>query len=742
MKYSILLLIALLILSISPLSAQISSAVAIDILKAEDARRYDSVLENLLSAKGDERVTVRALLAAGRIGDRSSSTKVAEWLTKGSPKVREMAAFALGELESITASDVILTVLKDLQTADSVRARAVEAAGKIAAANTKEEKAKDLGAAIIDVLETENRKAAKQSRPVILLALTAALRARPTETAFVAAKFLTNLDPRVRADAANTLARVRAKNANDSLRSILLTDNDAISRASAARALGAAEDKDAVDILLEAATSDDDSRVRVSSIRSLAAIKDPKAADRLLDRGEILLAAYKRSKFSNPIERNELLEIAISSGVLLKNTGNERAFAFLGSIAALDNGRSPEIYLARFRIKPGQVGIGAGSLNGSRQFIVLAQLMGEFASIEPTTDELKRMKAEALDLSRELANTYCSGKTIDEKDSILAASDAIRAFAKFKTTDLPETLRMCLNNKDIFIRATAAELLADLPTSKENVEVLKTAFSLAVDNDKDYNDAQLAVLAALFKLDKKESVGSLLAALNAPDYLVRRTAFALLEDKDLQRDFPDIPSSLKNSRKSFKDRVLPYSPALGTKLGQLLNTDADYHRALSRKNGSVKAVLSTEKGLFTIDLLPEDAPLTVDNFIKLAKSNYFDGLEVHRVVPNFVMQDGDPRGDGNGGPGWSIRCEMNMVPYERGAVGMALSGKDTGGSQWFVTHSPQPHLDGGYSIFGRVNETGMKIVDDIVRGDKIISVKVIERSSPSKKQNTRGNKKR
>jgi len=180
--------------------------------------------------------------------------------------------------------------------------------------------------------------------------------------------------------------------------------------------------------------------------------------------------------------------------------------------------------------------------------------------------------------------------------------------------------------------------------------------------------------------------------------------------------------------------LFPYSLKTGTKLGQVLNTDTDYRRTLARKNGSVRAVVTTQKGSFTIDLLPEDAPLTVDNFVKLARANYFNGLEVHRVVPNFVMQDGDPRGDGNGGPGWSIRCEINMVPYERGAVGMALSGKDTGGSQWFVTHSPQPHLDGGYTVFGRVNEIGMKVVDQIVRGDKIISVRLVEGNLPQSTQ--------
>jgi cyclophilin family peptidyl-prolyl cis-trans isomerase len=148
---------------------------------------------------------------------------------------------------------------------------------------------------------------------------------------------------------------------------------------------------------------------------------------------------------------------------------------------------------------------------------------------------------------------------------------------------------------------------------------------------------------------------------------------------------------------------------------------------LSRKNGSVKAVITTQKGRFTIDFLAEDAPLTVDNFVKLARSGYFNGAEVHRVVANFVMQDGDPTGTGSGGPGFSIRCEVNMKEYDRGAVGMALSGKDTGGSQWFATHSPQPHLDGGYTVFGHVSERDMKVVDNIVRGDKILTVRILGR---------------
>ncbi len=209
----------------------------------------------------------------------------------------------------------------------------------------------------------------------------------------------------------------------------------------------------------------------------------------------------------------------------------------------------------------------------------------------------------------------------------------------------------------------------------------------------------------------------------ASDYLVRKKAAEVL------KQFPGWSDTLTDRGKEWLQSVSslkPYDPKSGTRLGQVLNTDVDYRRAAQRRNGTVKAVFTTQKGTFTIDLLPEDAPLTVDNFVKLARARYFNGLEVHRVVPNFVMQDGDPRGDGNGGPGWSIRCEINMVRFDRGAVGMALSGKDTGGSQWFVTHSQQPHLDGGYTVFGKVNEKDMKVVDNIVRGDKILTVRIVE----------------
>jgi cyclophilin family peptidyl-prolyl cis-trans isomerase len=122
-------------------------------------------------------------------------------------------------------------------------------------------------------------------------------------------------------------------------------------------------------------------------------------------------------------------------------------------------------------------------------------------------------------------------------------------------------------------------------------------------------------------------------------------------------------------------------------------------------------------------LFAADAPLTVYNIVSLARRGYFDGQLFHRVVPNFVVQAGDPRGDGNGGPGYAIRDEINRHRYGRGTLGMALSGPNTGGSQFFVTHSPQPHLDGGYTVFGQVL-SGWDVLDRIAQGDHIVRVTV------------------
>jgi len=138
---------------------------------------------------------------------------------------------------------------------------------------------------------------------------------------------------------------------------------------------------------------------------------------------------------------------------------------------------------------------------------------------------------------------------------------------------------------------------------------------------------------------------------------------------------------------------------------------------------SPHAFIQTDRGAIEIELAITEAPLTVANFIDLAHKGFFNGIAIHRVVPDFVVQDGDPRGDGEGSPGYTIRDELNELPYLRGTVGMALDWKDTGGSQFFITHSPQPHLDARYTVFGRV-VNGIEVVDRIQPWDVIRRIQI------------------
>lgn len=138
------------------------------------------------------------------------------------------------------------------------------------------------------------------------------------------------------------------------------------------------------------------------------------------------------------------------------------------------------------------------------------------------------------------------------------------------------------------------------------------------------------------------------------------------------------------------------------------------------------AIISTSKGDIKVKLF-KDTPQTTLNFAELVKSGFYDGLNFHRVISNFVIQGGCPFGTGTGGPGWSIKCECDNQEHKhlRGSLSMAHAGRNTGGSQFFICHSAQPHLDGVHTIFGQVeDEEGLKVLDSIRQGDKIISVKL------------------
>ena len=136
------------------------------------------------------------------------------------------------------------------------------------------------------------------------------------------------------------------------------------------------------------------------------------------------------------------------------------------------------------------------------------------------------------------------------------------------------------------------------------------------------------------------------------------------------------------------------------------------------------AILETAKGTIKFELKESEAPITTKNFIDLAQKGFYNGLSFHRVIRGFMIQGGCPKGDGTGGPGYSIRDEFHpKLKHTKGAVSMANAGPNTGGSQFFITEDPQPHLDGKHSVFGQVTE-GQKVVESIKKGDKIIKVTI------------------
>lgn len=716
------LVFAILFLSLSAV-AQIPRATLVKIIKAEDSRTFDASLDKLIGDP-NPKTRARALLAAGRIGDGGAVPKLIASLKDADITVARTAAFALGEIESLQASDAILGALAESGD-DELKARLLEAAGKIASANPSDPKSRVLGEAVAEVLETERKKSGGGNQMLVRAGITAILRARPPDAAETVRLFLDSVSPEVRADAGNAYARLRGNKAGEIFKGLLMSDDDPTVRANAARALGVGEHRDATDLVLEAATGDPDSRVRVSAVRALAVIGNEDVARELVKRGGELLRSARKSGLRIPDEKSELLEIATTLGRLLSFKSDAGAMALLRDLRQLDRMASPETETALVRIAPAvylqslKDLIGTDFKPSNSDVPALFEGLAELARLPD--EQAADVKREARIFLAQMMGQWASERASHPvKGNFTRPSVIVNAFAEFKSPNTSEILRPFLAaEEDVETRAAISSVLGRQPASRDNFDALERAFDFAMKNDKNSDDAVLAAMDAMFAIDKAASVPTLKRALTSPNQLVRRRAVEIFRRPEMRDSAPEgLEAALRTGR---------WPGGTVTKLGQVTLTDADYARVASRRNGQVRAVFTTSKGRFTMELLPDDAPVTVDNFIRLARRGYFNGLEVHRVVPNFVMQDGDPDGTGSGGPGWTIRCEINTVPYDRGVVGMALSGKDTGGSQWFVTHSPQPHLDGGYTVFGRVGGKDMKVVDRIARGDRIVKVTIIGR---------------
>ncbi|HEU4522035.1 MAG TPA: peptidylprolyl isomerase, partial [Thermoanaerobaculia bacterium] len=265
-------------------------------------------------------------------------------------------------------------------------------------------------------------------------------------------------------------------------------------------------------------------------------------------------------------------------------------------------------------------------------------------------------------------------------------------------------IRAALEHEDTMVRAAAIDRYAasKSETAAQKQETLE-AMERRARSDRE-NDARLAAISGLADLEYAGREAFLRSLLADSDPIVRRVAADLLVQK------LDAPRP-------------QYTP--------LPVRDVDYAAVARWAREPHTATIHMTRGVIDLTLLAQDAPLTVWNFAQLARQKYFDNTTFMRVVPNFVIQGGDPRNDQSGGPGYAIRDEINLQKYTRGALGMALSGPDTGGSQFFITHSPQPHLDGGYTIFGRVANGMSGVVDQTERGDRVETIVIDERQPPT-----------
>jgi HEAT repeat protein/cyclophilin family peptidyl-prolyl cis-trans isomerase len=625
---------------------------------------------SLLSLLTDReaRIRRRAALAIGR-------TRLADGVAPLFPvlasdaeaEVRQMAAFALGLIGDARAAEPLTTALADADPL--VHGRAAEAlgllthkpaAGAIAAMMAAHVKAGVLEGIAPDDLEHPKAPAVEAVR----LGMYALVRLGAYDA--LASALLDGSGRPVSRwwPVAYAFRRINDPRSAPVLLA-LLAGEGTTTRAFAARGLGIIKHAAAVEPLLAIVANDrEHASVRVEAMRSLADLGAPNAAAAL-----VKIA-------SGEGEPNLRLEALTALATL-------RAPAIIETLVDQLSDPWPAIrsaaWLALARVDADTFLTALSGVDVDPQWSVRAAIATALGSLGP-----------------ERANARLVEMLKDEDQRVVPA--VLTTLVTLAAPSAEATLVSRLTADDVVVRQAAASGLARLKATRA-VPALTAAYEHAV-KDPTYV-ARAAILAAVAELDKTAARPLLERALQDNDWAVRVRAAALLKTVD-----PSVDVAA---------RIRP-APAIGPpELNDL--------PALIEPSVSPIAYIDTVKGMIQIELAVLDAPRAVANFVALTRRNFFGGTALHRVVPNFVVQDGDPRGDGEGGPGHTIRDEINQRPYLRGTVGMALDWEDTGGSQFFITHSPQPHLDGRYTVFGRVTQ-GMEVVDRLQQWDQIRSVRI------------------
>lgn len=624
---------------------------------------------DLLRLFGDQeaRVRRRAALAAGRVGLPEAIEPLSALLAgDGEVEVRQMAAFALGLIGDGAARAALLAGLKD--PSPVVQGRAAEALGLLGDRSTDTASAvaamvqAHLAAGALDGISPDDL-----SHPLapaveaVRLGWYALVRIGSYD-ALASVGLDASGQPRSRWwPLAYAFQRLGDPRGAEALMTLLETEGR-YTAAFAARGLGIMKAQQALPALRRIVQERKrDPAVVIQAIRALASAGDGGA-------GEILTRIV-----ADP-QADALLRLEALTAL-----GTLRAGA-VDVLLDLMSEPWPPLRAAANR---------ALALTSPDMFI------SALSGLDPDRDRAVRAaQAAALGtLPVALAQPRLTAMLRDPDQRVVPA--VLSALVQVRAPGVEEVLLAHLEADDFVVRAAAANGLAELEAAAA-VPALVEAFR-AAQRDDTYV-ARAAVLAALAKIAPQAARPVLEAALQDRDWAVRVRAATLLREMGVAAGaaIRPVPAESRPAAEWKRAAAPPFSPHV---------------------------FIETDRGTIEIELAVLDAPLTAANFMTLARRGFFNGLAIHRVVPDFVVQDGDPRGDGDGGPGYTIRDEINQRPYLRGTVGMALDWADTGGSQFFITHSPQPHLDGRYTVFGHV-VAGMEVVDRIQPWDVIRRVRV------------------
>ena len=622
-----------------------------------------------LLSDDEARIRRRAALAIGPVALADGVTPLLGVLADPDPEVRQMAAFALGLLGDTRARDPLVAALAD--ASPLMQGSAAEALGLIGDATA----ADPIGRFVAQIVQSgalaqppDEADDARRDTPTAACRLAIHALVRLKAYPQLAAAVLDAAgQPRVRWwPVAFALQRLEDKRALPALLT-LAKDANAYTRAFAVKGLAALKDPSALPVLMPLMSSGERS-VLIETVRALGRIGDPAAAGPLLrvirdaaaDPHVRLEAVSAIGGLHTPEVGDVLLD------VLADPSPGVRAAA-LRSLAAFDR----ENFITVL-----------SGLDPDPHWNVRAALATVLGTLPPENG-LPRLEAMMNDADQRVIPF------------------AIAALVKLKAPSAGAVLIERLKADDPVVRGAAAEGIGELKPAN-GAAALAEAYRLG-QRDSMYG-ARAAALGAIAKYGAAAAAPVLRGAFADKDWAVRVRAAMLLKQLD--------PAAGADADAQIRPAPTTVAPDVYA-AARLVNPPV-----------STQVYLETDRGMIQIELAVLDAPLTVENFINLARKGFFNGLSVHRVVPDFVIQDGDPRGDGEGGPGYSIRDELNERPYLRGTVGMALDPwPDTGGSQYFIAHSPQPHLDAKYTVFGRV-VAGMEFVDQIQQWDVNRSVRV------------------